>query len=495
MTTPVTVSGLEQAKLVTLTGLPASTSLADLRRAYYPPLSGLTPAAQYSIRDHMKAYYAAQGIALGSFTDMEIAFMRSRGATGTTYGDLAYSYWTTYGPAGAPGGVSSGLAGWWKADSLSTTPVDTWSDSSGNSRNVASTGGTRPAYSSSIAAANNKPGVVFDGVDDFLAYSGGSVPFATAFMVMATTDTDIVNGFVTNTLDQAANGDFGWIGNNSSAGNFGTSNGNGEGVATSSRYFRDGIATFAFNTDNTFHVYSQDATGSIVTIARLDNGIKFGQDRNIGGRFTACTLVEVICYDRILSAAERQAVEFYLATKYATPVDTFTRANNASSLGTTEVGNKTWQTGGLNVPGVNTNTAYFAGTGSGNTFIDSGMSNGGVSIKVSTLDGGNVGGRVVGRYVDENNFWTISPNIGAGAYSLLKYVSGSPTQVDAFFMTIAAGDVLDLRYNNNTITGFINGVQRLSATDSFLSTATKVGFGLTGTSANLRFDDFKVFTT
>jgi hypothetical protein len=62
-------------------------------------------------------------------------------------------------------------------------------------------------------------------------------------------------------------------------------------------------------------------------------------------------------------------------------------------------------------------------------------------------------------------------------------------------MTIAAGDVLDLRYNNNTITGFINGVQRLSATDSFLSTATKVGFGLTGTSANLRFDDFKVFTT
>ncbi|MGB7248169.1 MAG: DUF4347 domain-containing protein, partial [Phormidesmis sp.] len=92
-------------------------------------------------------------------------------------------------PTLAPGGVSAGLRLWTKADAGTGTTTDgtainTWSDQSGNSNDVAVTAaGREPTYSTGNAGSNYNPTVVFDGLNDGLelapfmtgAEAGGSV--------------------------------------------------------------------------------------------------------------------------------------------------------------------------------------------------------------------------------------------------------------------------------------------------------------------------------
>lgn len=76
-------------------------------------------------------------------------------------------------PAWAPTD-KSGLVFWFKADSLSLSdgdPVSTWTDSSGNlGANATQAGGNRPLYKTNIQ--NGKPGILFDGTDDYFTLSG-----------------------------------------------------------------------------------------------------------------------------------------------------------------------------------------------------------------------------------------------------------------------------------------------------------------------------------
>jgi hypothetical protein len=145
-----TVAELEIAKLQTLTGL-TTGNLTDLRRAYYPTVSGLSTPERYSIVDHIKAYYGLSVSSVGqSFTDMEIAYMRFVGATGTTYDDLAYNYWNTFGPS-LP--VISGLAAWYDANRITGladgAAVSQWNDLSGNGRHLTqNTATNKPLYRS-----------------------------------------------------------------------------------------------------------------------------------------------------------------------------------------------------------------------------------------------------------------------------------------------------------------------------------------------------------
>ncbi len=80
----------------------------------------------------------------------------------------------------------AGLVTWYKADALTTlnngNPVDPWTDSSGNSKNLIYVNGGKPTYITN--GVNSLPIVRFDGVDDHLVYSAGISNARTIFVVM-----------------------------------------------------------------------------------------------------------------------------------------------------------------------------------------------------------------------------------------------------------------------------------------------------------------------
>lgn len=75
------------------------------------------------------------------------------------------------------------------------------------------------------------------------------------------------------------------------------------------------------------------------------------------------------------------------------------------------------------------------------------------------------------------------------SWNLFSVVGGSFTSIGSFAGAAANGDVAKVQAVGSTIKGFVNGVQRVSVTDTNVPTGTSVGLRSESTSA-LRFDDF-----
>ena len=81
---------------------------------------------------------------------------------------------------------------------------------------------------------------------------------------------------------------------------------------------------------------------------------------------------------------------------------------------------------------------------------------------------------IVARATDDNNYLMIYST--GSVLVLYKRVAGAFTELTRYTGTISSGDVLKFVVDsNNLLTGYINNVSRVSATDSFNSTATKHG--------------------
>jgi hypothetical protein len=75
------------------------------------------------------------------------------------------------------------------------------------------------------------------------------------------------------------------------------------------------------------------------------------------------------------------------------------------------------------------------------------------------------------------------------SWNLFSVVGGSFVSVGSFAGAAVAGDVAKIQAVGSTIKGFVNGVQRVSVTDTAVTTGTSVG--IRAESSNLlRFDDF-----
>jgi hypothetical protein len=75
------------------------------------------------------------------------------------------------------------------------------------------------------------------------------------------------------------------------------------------------------------------------------------------------------------------------------------------------------------------------------------------------------------------------------SWNLFSVVGGSFTSIGSFAGAAVAGDVAKVQAQGSTIKGFVNGVQRVSVTDTAVATGTSVG--VRAESSNLlRFDDF-----
>ena len=75
------------------------------------------------------------------------------------------------------------------------------------------------------------------------------------------------------------------------------------------------------------------------------------------------------------------------------------------------------------------------------------------------------------------------------SWNLFWVVGGSFTSIGSFAGAAANGDVAKVQAVGSTIKGFVNGVQRVSVTDTAVATGTSVGIRAESVSA-LRFDDF-----
>lgn len=170
--------------------------------------------------------------------------------------------------------------------------------------------------------------------------------------------------------------------------------------------------------------------------------------------------------------------------------DSFTRADNAASLGTTETGAKAWTA--LNGTwGILSNQAYLASlTTDGVAVIDAGVADCTVSMTVRTT-AGNQG--IAFRGVDASNHWR-AVFLGTNLYLQKKVATvntdapGSPVAV-----TPADGDVLSVVLSGANITVKVNGVTKYAITDAQFQTATKHGLCQSGTGAtSYKYDDFSV---
>lgn len=75
------------------------------------------------------------------------------------------------------------------------------------------------------------------------------------------------------------------------------------------------------------------------------------------------------------------------------------------------------------------------------------------------------------------------------SWVLFSNVGGTFTSIGSFAGAAVAGDIAKVQAQGSTIKGFVNGVQRVSVTDTAVATGTSVGLRAESTNA-LRFDDF-----
>jgi hypothetical protein len=75
------------------------------------------------------------------------------------------------------------------------------------------------------------------------------------------------------------------------------------------------------------------------------------------------------------------------------------------------------------------------------------------------------------------------------SWNLFSVIGGSFTSIGSYTAAAAPGDVAKVQAVGSTIKGFVNGIERVSVTDTGVTTGTSVGIRSESSSA-IRFDDF-----
>ena len=255
------------------------------------------------------------------------------------YIDFPVAYWVEASGA-LLNPVTSGLQLWLKADSLPESdgsPVPTWSDSSGNGRNATQTNPSlQPTYRTD--GINGKPYIGLNGDDQYL-----EVPFGDQGQFFNSEEFTIFTVAKTN----ASSGDHPII--SSIQGSTGDSDAKGYALfydasnKDSLAQWREGgsddnvttAANTIKNTDGYILTYTMDdtdANSESDTVNLFINGsLKASQASGVGyipntsanlfvGRqgtnYFNGGIYEIIIYNRVLTVAEREEVEGYLAFKY-----------------------------------------------------------------------------------------------------------------------------------------------------------------------------------
>lgn len=239
---------------------------------------------------------------------------------------------------------------------------------------------------------------------------------------------------------------------------------------------------------------------SVVTLATKTTKTTGGEaiTADTGWSFDAVSWLEVL---RRVRAADVLAVTFtktgspsaltdvtasfrYEPNVLATVVDTFTRADSATSMGNTETSGVAWSI--LRATwGISSHQAYCAVAGAtrNHAVIDTGSPD--VEISARITAGMSAAGLTV-RAQDADNYLTIT------ASTLYRVVANGLTSL-ATWSSAVDGDTLTLKTSGNTVTVYVNGVQVAQVTEATYNTNTKHGLRASASTVP-RFDDFQAVT-
>lgn len=182
--------------------------------------------------------------------------------------------------------------------------------------------------------------------------------------------------------------------------------------------------------------------------------------------------------------------------------DTFTRANSSTTLGSTEVGAKSYVAadpqGDTPVFGIENNQAYRVSKGIDNesyATFDAGVSDMDVSVRLTWQEGQARGAGPIARFVDPGNMLIVDC-VTTGQISLYK-------KVDNIFVSLGAvpanvqpnGDVVVRLYcKGSTVKVFVDGVEMLSVVETAHQSATRAGIRIAANAdpAQISVDDLAV---
>lgn len=166
--------------------------------------------------------------------------------------------------------------------------------------------------------------------------------------------------------------------------------------------------------------------------------------------------------------------------------DNFDRADNPTSLGVADTGH-VWS--GSGTWGIqNNNAKHFTGSGRQFIYVDSGVSDCAVSVIMADIF--NQSARFAFRATDNSNNYHVLAN--GTQYNLSRNEAGVITNIGTIPLAPVDGDRIKVVLSGDTMTVFINDVQKLQVTgQTFNLTATKHGLGTFGTDTDT-FDAFSV---
>ena len=179
-------------------------------------------------------------------------------------------------------------------------------------------------------------------------------------------------------------------------------------------------------------------------------------------------------------------------------VDTFTRADSTSALGSTSTGSKAW-TQHAGTWGIASNKAYVSNGHAGMTClatIDADVADCTVAATLTSASGAPTGG-IIFRADGSGNQYVVEIQLDT-AYTpkIYKGVGGSYSVIaTGSSTTVASGSVLSVVLSGSSIIVKDDGVTIVSVTDSSYNSNDRHGMYLTagsGSSSTLRFDDFTV---
>lgn len=165
--------------------------------------------------------------------------------------------------------------------------------------------------------------------------------------------------------------------------------------------------------------------------------------------------------------------------------DTFTRADSATNLGSTETGTTQAWTQNAGTWGIQTNRAYISVGADSIATIAGAADFNLLDVEVDVWTSGDAW--LVFRYVDASNYIRFGGTVGANP--TLDVVSASIlTRSDTAFVTLAQADELRVRCTGSVIECFVNDLLVLTVSESTNITGTRVGMRTTSTVP--RFDNF-----
>jgi hypothetical protein len=175
-----------------------------------------------------------------------------------------------------------------------------------------------------------------------------------------------------------------------------------------------------------------------------------------------------------------------------TVVDTFDRANAPDGLGTTgtgqawEVVSGTW--------GIQGNAAATSGGATGDqpniAVVPEGTGDGLTEIYLPVVE---EGAGLVFRYLDPDNYWSVTANPGVGSWTLNRVIDGDVELVQEIPGPTNDGIVVSVTQDGSVVRVLLDGVEYLSITDAALGDQLQGGIiASSSTSGDARFDRFLV---